>query len=131
MPYKPRSIVLNNRTAPRIHRTFSDWQNTQKEDLRTPAQRGISVGSPVMWRYMRNNIIVTDHAIVTAISGNTLTLKIKDVKERFESADIHEIVSNSDDRSAAASVARENEKRDAAAAADAAATASAAKDTAS
>ncbi len=86
-----------------------------------------------MWRYMRNNIIVTDHAIVTAISGNTLTLKIKDVRERFESADIHEIVSNSDDRSAAASVARKNEKRDAAAAADAAAavTAAAAKDVAS
>ena len=98
MTYKPRSIVLNYRTIQRIYSTFSDWQARQLLDLRTPAQRGIGIGSPVMWRYMRNNVIVTDRAIVLDISGDTLTLQIKDVETRTGSADVHEIVNSTEER---------------------------------
>ena len=98
MAYKPKSIVLNYRTVQRVFSTFAEWQAKQQLDLRTPAQRGIGIGSSVMWRYMRNNIITTDRGIVLAISGDTLTLQIKDSQERTGSADVHEIVSNTEDR---------------------------------
>lgn len=98
MAYKPKSIVLNYRTVQRVFSTFADWQAKQQLDERTPAQRGIGIGSSVMWRYMRNNVITTDRGIVLAISGDTLTLQIKDVQDRTGSADIHEIVSNTEDR---------------------------------
>ena len=39
-----------------------------------------------------------ERGIVLAISGDTLTLQIKDVQERTGSADVHEIVSNTEDR---------------------------------
>ena len=98
MAYKPKSIVLNRHTFERTYATFADWQAKQKLDLRSPAQRGIGVGSSVMWRYMHNKVIVTDRATVLAISGDTLTLQIKDARERTGSADVHEIVSNTEDR---------------------------------
>ena len=98
MSYKPKSIVLNYRTIQRVYSTFAEWQAKQQLDLRTPEQRGISVGSPVMWRFMHNNVIITDRAIVLAISGDTLTLRIRDVQDRTGSADVHEIVNSIEDR---------------------------------
>ncbi len=95
---KRKSIVLNYRTVQRVYSTFSDWQAQQQLDLRSPAQRGIGIGSPVMWRYVHNNVIVTDRATVLAISGDTLTLQIRDVQERIGNADVHEIVNNTEDR---------------------------------
>jgi hypothetical protein len=93
-----KSIVLNNSANPRIYRTFQDWQAEQLLDVRTPEQRGISVGSPVMWRYMHNRVIVTDRATVVAIAGDTLTLLVKDVRDRTCNAHIREIVNSKDDR---------------------------------
>ncbi len=102
MAYRSKSISLNHRTAQSNHISFADWQAKQKSDSRTPSQRGISVGSTVMWRYMKNNIIITDRAVVTAIDGETLTLAIRDLKERTGTAHLHEIVSSGDDRLATA-----------------------------
>jgi hypothetical protein len=89
-----KSIALNSNAQPRIYRTFEDWQAEQQLDERTPEQRGIRVGSMVMWRHRSGNVIVTDHATVTAISHNTLTLLVKDVRARTCSADIREIVNH-------------------------------------
>lgn len=97
---RSRSIALNS-AQPRIYRTFEDWQAEQLRDKRTPEERGIRVGSSVMWRHKENGIIVTDRATVTAIAGNTITLQVKDVRERTCQADINEIVSNDDDKTGA------------------------------
>ena len=78
----------------RVYRTFEDWQAEQQLDQRTPAQRGISVGSSVMWRHRDRHVIVTDHATVTAISHDTLTLLVKDVQSRTCEVDIREIVNH-------------------------------------
>lgn len=107
MAYKRRSIVLNSRGVDRIYTSFADWQAKQKLDERTPAERGISIGSSVMWRYMRNNVIFTDRATVLTITGNTLTLQIKDVNSRTDSAEVHEIVSNNEERLALSSHERD------------------------
>ena len=74
-------------------RTFEDWQTDQANDLRTPEQRGICVGSPVMWRRRTsNNIILTERATVVAITDDVLTLLVKDVTTRTCQANIREIV---------------------------------------
>lgn len=99
MSYSRRkSIALNNSANQRIYRTFQDWQAEQLLDLRTPAQRGIQIGSSVMWRYMHNQVIVTDRATVVAIAGDTLTLLVKDVCDRTCTTHVREIVNNRDDR---------------------------------
>lgn len=98
---RSKSIALNS-AQPRVYRTFEDWQAEQERDTRTPEQRGIRVGSSVMWRHKHNGIIMTDRATVLAISGNTITLQVKDIKERTCSANVNEIVSNDDDRNGAA-----------------------------
>ena len=98
MTYKPKSIVLNRRNFDRVYSTFADWQAKQLLDMRTPAQRGIGVGSQVMWRTLHNSIIVTDRATVLAVDGNTLTSQVKGVQERTSSANVREIVSNTEDR---------------------------------
>ena len=87
-----KSIALAGNA--RVYRTFEDWQAEQQLDQRTPAERGISVGSLVMWRHRDGNVIVTDHATVTAISQNTLTLLVKDVRARTCKVDIREIVNH-------------------------------------
>lgn len=96
---RSKSIALGNSQQQRIYKTFEDWEAEQRNDNRTPVERGIHVGSSVMWRYKQNRIIITDRAIVTAISGNTLTLQVKDVRERTCKAHIQEIVTNETDRS--------------------------------
>ncbi len=94
-----KSIVLNSANNERVYRTFQDWQAEQLLDVRTAAQRGIQVGSPVMWRHMHKNVIVTDRAIVVTISDDDmLTLTIKDVKERACCVHVREIVNSSSDR---------------------------------
>ncbi len=97
---RSRSIALSS-AQPRVYRTFEDWQAEQQRDKRTPEERGIRVGSSVMWRHRDNGIIVTDRATVTAISGNTITLRVKDVQERTCQADVSEIVNNDDDKTGA------------------------------
>jgi hypothetical protein len=74
--------------------TFEDWQADQKADARTPEERGIHIGSPVMWRHRANRVITTERATVLAIELNTLTLQVKDVESRTCTADISEIVIN-------------------------------------
>ena len=103
MAYKPKSIVLNRRNFERVYTTFADWQAKQLLDLRTPAQRGIAVGSMVMWRTSTKGVITTDRAIVLDIAGDLLTLQVKGVQEYVGKADVHEIVSNSEDRLALSS----------------------------
>lgn len=95
---RSKSIALGNGSQPRVYRTFEDWESEQKRDTRTPEERGIRVGSSVMWRHKHNGIIVTDRATVTAISNNKLTLLIKDVKERTSTVDVREVVSNDNER---------------------------------
>ncbi len=95
---KPRSIVINSRTLDRNYGTFKEWQTKQSLDERTPEERGIRVGSAVMWRHMVNNVIVTDRGTVLEIDGNTLTLQIKDSEIRTGNANIQEIVSSTEDR---------------------------------
>ena len=95
---RPKSIALNNSAQPRVYRTFEDWEADQKRDLRTAEERGINVGASVMWRHRVNNVIITDRALVTAVSGDTITVQVKDVKERACKVHISEIVSNDDDR---------------------------------
>ncbi|BCX05688.1 MAG: hypothetical protein KatS3mg053_3626 [Candidatus Roseilinea sp.] len=94
---RSKSIALNS-AQPRVYRTFEDWQAEQLRDKRTPEERGIHIGSSVMWRHRDNGIIVTDRATVIAISGNTITLRVKDVQERTCQADVAEIVVNDDDK---------------------------------
>jgi hypothetical protein len=89
--------VLKSSPQTRIYRTYEDWQAEQKADKRSPEERGIRVGSPVMWRHKHNGIIVTDRAIVLDISGNTLHIQVKDVKERKTKVDISEIVISQDE----------------------------------
>ncbi len=95
---RPRSIVLKGGHQPRIYRTYEDWQAQQQNDTRTAEQRGIRVGSPVMWRHKHNDIIITDRATVLSISNETVTLKVKDVHDRTCNAHISAIVSSEDDR---------------------------------
>lgn len=100
MSYSSRkSIVLNGAASQRVYRTFADWQAEQLRDERTPSQRGLQVGSPVMWRHMDKNVIVTDRAIVMDISDDNLTIKVKDVNEYTCIIHVREVVNNrSDDR---------------------------------
>jgi hypothetical protein len=91
-----RSIALGKRAPERTYRTFEEWQAEQLLDLRSPTERGIMIGTPVMWRHKDANVIVTDRAIVTAMSGDMLTLLVKDVRERTCDAHIREIVNNSE-----------------------------------
>jgi len=77
---RPRSIALKGSPQVRVYRTFEEWQAEQQKDSRTPEQRGIQVGSSVMWRHRNGNVIVTDRATVTAIIASTLTLLVKDIK---------------------------------------------------
>ena len=95
---RPKSIALQGGHQPRVYRTFEDWQAEQQHDVRTPEERGIHIGSSVMWRHRHERIIVTERATVVAISENTLTLEVKDVKTRTCSAQVWEIVSNEMDR---------------------------------
>lgn len=95
---RSKSIALNS-AQPRVYRTFEDWQAEQLRDKRTPEERGIHVGSSVMWRHKDNGIILTDRATATAISGNTITLRVKDVQERTCQADLTEIVVGYDEKS--------------------------------
>ena len=87
-----KSIALKGSPQMRVYRTFEDWQAEQKADVRTPEQRGIRVGSCVMWRYRTNQVIITERAIVEAIDDQTLTLQVKGVESRICSAGINEIV---------------------------------------
>ncbi len=96
---RPKSIALNN-AQPRIYRTFEDWQADQLRDTRTPEERGINVGGSVMWRHRtQGNIIITDRALVLAISGNNITVQVKDVREHTHQVHVNEIVSTEDERS--------------------------------
>jgi hypothetical protein len=89
---------LGNGSQPRVYRTFEDWESEQQRDTRTPEERGIRIGSSVMWRHKQGTVIITDRATVTAIAGNMLTLVIKDVKERTCTVDVREVVSNDNER---------------------------------
>ncbi len=93
-----KSIVLRGSQPPQIYRTYRDWQETQKRDTRTAHERGIQVGSPVLWRHKDKHIIVTDRALVTEISpsGKTLTLQVKGVKDSSVSVHVREIVIGED-----------------------------------
>lgn len=93
-----KSIVLRGSQPPQIYRTYRDWQETQKRDNRTAHERGIQIGSPVLWRHKTKHIIVTDRAIVTAISpsGKTLTLQVKGVQDTSVSVHVREIVIGED-----------------------------------
>ncbi len=82
---------------PRTYRTFEDWQAEQQRDTRSPEQRGIHVGSAVMWRHRQDRVIATERATVVAIADNILTIQVKDVEMRTCNVDIHEIVNNEDD----------------------------------
>jgi hypothetical protein len=93
---RPKSIALNNAAQQRVYRTYEDWQADQKRDTRSPAERGIDVGASVMWRHRVNNIIITDRVMVLAVSGNTITVQVKDVKERTCDVHVDEIVSTDD-----------------------------------
>jgi hypothetical protein len=95
---RPKSIVLKSGQQPRVYRTYEDWQAEQKRDTRTPSERGIRVGSAVLWRHKQNGIILSDRVTVLAIHNNTLTVTVKDVKERTCDIDISEVVANDDDR---------------------------------
>lgn len=91
---RPRSIALKGSPQLRAYRSFEDWETEQRADLRTPEQRGISVGTPVMWRHRNDRVIITERAIVMAVDNNELTLQVKDVETRICSANVCEIVSN-------------------------------------
>lgn len=92
---RPKSGPFRSVPLQPVHHTFEDWQAEQANDLRTPQQRGIGVGSPVMWRRRSGRLVVTERATVVAISDNTLTLLVKDVVNRTCDADVREIVSSS------------------------------------
>ena len=93
-----KSIVLGGAASQRIYRTFEDWQTEQSLDLRSPAERGIQVGSPVMWRHRHKNVIVTDRAIVMGIEGDQLTIRVKDIEEHTCDIHVREVVNRTDDR---------------------------------
>lgn len=93
-----KSIVLSNAASQRVYRTFEDWEAEQLLDQRTPEERGIQVGSPVMWRYRDHKVIFTDRAIVLSITGDRLTIRVKDVKERTCDIHVREVVNRTDDR---------------------------------
>ena len=95
---RPKSIVLKGNHQQRVYRTYEDWETQQQNDPRTPEQRGIRIGSSVMWRHKQDNVIVTDRASVLAIAGEAVTLKVKDVHERTCVAHIKSIVSHDDER---------------------------------
>lgn len=91
---KPKSIALSN-NAQRVYRTYEDWESEQKRDTRTPEERGIKIGSSVMWRHRTDNgIIVTDRAQVQAIKDDLVTLLVKDVQERSVEVHVNEIVTD-------------------------------------
>jgi hypothetical protein len=96
---RPKSIALNGGSQPRVYRTFEDWEAEQERDTRTPEERGIRVGSSVMWRHKQKGVIVTERATVLAISDETLTLQVKDVQDRTCRVHIREIVVSEDDAS--------------------------------
>lgn len=99
MAYSRRkSIVLNEASSQRVYRTFEDWQADQLLDMRTPAERGIQVGSPVMWRHLQEKVIVTDRAIVLEIVEDRLTIQVKDIQDRTCTIHVREVVNRSDDR---------------------------------
>ena len=89
-----KSIALKGSPQVRTYRTFEEWQADQSLDARTPEERGIHIGSPVMWRHRHGDIILTDRATVVAVSHDELTLLVKDVQARTCHANIHEIVDN-------------------------------------
>ncbi|NJM39345.1 MAG: hypothetical protein HC853_00530 [Anaerolineae bacterium] len=92
--YKPKSIVLNHSSQTRVFKTHADWEREQAEDKRTPEQRGIRIGSVVMWRHRSGHIILTDRAAVTAINGNDLTITVKGALAVEHTVPIQEIVDN-------------------------------------
>ena len=97
---RPKSIVIGNNHATRVYRTFEDWEAQQQQDQRTPEERGIRVGSAVMWRHRQNQLIVSDRAMVLAIAGETLTLQVKDAQDRTCEVHVREIVITDDNRPA-------------------------------
>jgi hypothetical protein len=99
MPKKKIQPRAQNNTftgGPAAHpaRTFEDWQADQQADDRTPEERGLHIGSPVMWRHRSGRVITTERAVILAIEANTLTLQVKDVESRTCTADISEIVTS-------------------------------------
>lgn len=96
---RPKSIALGTGPQPRVYRTFEDWESEQRRDSRTPEERGIRVGSSVMWRHKHNNVIVTDRALVLEIDGDMIKLQVKDIKERTCKVHVREIVTSDDDAS--------------------------------
>ena len=97
-PAQRKSIVLNSAASNRVFRTFADWQAEQAADARSPVERGISVGSSVLWRYQSDRIIVTERAVVQEIEGDMLTLLVKDASSRTCKVHVREIVNTSDER---------------------------------
>ncbi len=95
---KRKSIVLKGSqpSQPTVYATFKDWQDKQARDTRTPEERGIKVGSAVLWRHKRNKIIVTDRATVQEMRGNKLILQVKDVDAKIVTVHVREIVSSED-----------------------------------
>ena len=89
-----KSIALRGTPSTREYHTFEDWQTEQSLDARSAEERGIHVGSPVMWRHRHGRVITTDRATVIAVKDDQLTLLVKDVKTRTCHANIHEIVDN-------------------------------------
>lgn len=95
---KPKSIALSN-NAQRVYRTYEDWESEQKRDTRSPEERGIKIGSSVMWRHRNDNgLIITDRAQVTAINEEMITLQVKDVRERSVEVHVNEIVTTDESR---------------------------------
>lgn len=90
---RPKTGYYRSNQTARDKPTFEEWQTAQAADVRTPEQRGIGVGSSVMWRRRNGNVIVTERAIVVAIAESTLTLLVKDVEARTCQAHVREIVS--------------------------------------
>jgi hypothetical protein len=95
---KRKSIVLKGSQPSQqtVYSTFKDWQAKQAKDTRTPEERGIRVGTAVLWRHKHNKIIVTDRATVQDVKGNKLTLQVKDVSTRTVVVHIREIVNSED-----------------------------------
>jgi hypothetical protein len=89
-----RTIGLKGTPFTREYHTFEDWQAEQSLDARTAEERGIHVGSSVMWRHRNGSVIITDRATVVAVSHDELTLLVKDVQAHTCHAHVHEIVDN-------------------------------------
>ena len=88
-----RKFTAQQGTLPTsVPHTFEDWQTEQLLDARSPEERGIHIGSAVMWRHRQGNVIMTDRATVTAVMDNELTLLVKDVQAHTCHAHVHEIV---------------------------------------